>query len=113
MSRDITAEEVAKLTGRDNSGPYTPTIDQSQFIGDPDEPESWFYTDMRLGADGKPKVRPQKRTYQIIGRDGEPTGRLVYARNEIQAAALRQELRDSKGVVYQPAARLVDIIYLD
>lgn len=58
-------------------------------------------------------MRAQTRVYKIIGRDGKPTGRLVYANNEVQAAALRQEQRDADGNVYLPAAELVDVVFDD
>lgn len=74
------------------------------FAGDWDRPESWFWP-------GTDQIRPQMRVLQIIGDDGRPTGRLVYAKNEVQYAALRQEVRDNEGQIYKHGAKLVDIIY--
>lgn len=103
-SRPITPEEVAKLTGRDQS-PYVQVREESiDSRVDYDDLSSWCYPN-------SDQLRPQKRAYKIIGTDGKPTGKIVFARNEIQGAALRQESRDSKGNVYLPAAELIDVIY--
>lgn len=105
-SREITPQEVAALTGRDPQGPYTKTWDPGQFGADWDQPESWYYP-------GTEQIRPQTRVYQIIARDGKPTGRLSYAKDEVHGAALRQETRDAKGNIYLPGAVLVDVIFDD
>lgn len=107
MSREITAADVARLS---NDSPYIKT-QEFQGSDDYDSPDSWYYQDGRVGWDGSPMIRPQTRVYQIIGRDGKPTGKTVYASSEVQAAALRQETRDQSGNIYIPGARLVDIIY--
>lgn len=99
MSRPLTPRE------RDN-GPYVKTWDPAQFSQDFDQPESWFYP-------GTEVIRPQTRVYRIIGRDQKPTGKIVYAKSEVQAAALRQTVRDSDGNPYLPGAELVDVIYED
>lgn len=107
MSRELTVDDV-----RRESKLYTP-VHNPVIDTDMDTLESWYYPDGRIGPGGIPLHRPQTRVYRIIDRKGRPSGRLVYAKNEIQAAALRQELRDQDGKVYQPAAELVDVIYDD
>lgn len=112
--RQITQAEIEALTGKT---PYVQTQEPVAFSSENfsspnyDQIESWYYPDFRPGFDGNPAIRPQVRVYSIIGRDGKPTGRLVNANNEVQAAALRQVVRDPNGVTYLPSAELVDVIY--
>ena len=104
-SRPLSQQEINNLTG----GPQTPYIEtHTPLTGniDFDAPESWFYP-------GTEVIRPQTRVYRIIGRDGKPTGKIVYAKDEVQGAALRQESRDANGTVYVPAAELIDVVYED
>ena len=105
-SRPITQEEIDRMTGRE-AGPYTPVHEANENVDssiDYDDPRSWNWPNSN-------QLRPQKRAYKIIGTDGKPTGKIVFARNEIQGSALRQESRDNKGNIYLPAAELIDVIY--
>lgn len=108
MSRAITEDEVRRLTGREVSSPYTPVHEGGFMPGqiDYDDIASWYYP-------GSEQIRPQTRVYKIIGANGKPTGQICYAKNEVQAAALRQRVEDKSGHAYIPSAELVDIIYDD
>lgn len=113
MSRQLSARERTALRGEDED-PYSKTSDDRDLEDlDWDDPESWYYQNTLGRKNTEPQLRAQTRVFKIIGRDGKPTGKLVYATNEVQAAALRQEVRDGKGNVYIPAAELVDVIYDD
>lgn len=109
-SRNLTQAEIDALTGK-NQSPYVGEYERPIGAIDPDSPDSWYYPET-LGNE-QPTLRPQMRAYKIIGVNGQPTGKIVYANNEVQGAALRQTVRDAKQNVYLPGAVLVDIIYDD